>query len=75
MPAPLAHARAILVARLERLVTLTEVYRGDINDTGVRMLSHAIDATMGDLEDAGLSGVEIGKIVSHAREAVRKDQP
>ena len=35
--------------------------------TWVRLLDRCIVATMGDLEDAGLSGVEIGRIVKDAR--------
>ena len=58
--------------RLARLVRLREVYekwRGLVDEQRIRLLDQSIVATMGDLEDAGLSGVEIGRIVSEARKS------
>ena len=59
-----------LRARLARLVATrdaTEQWRAYVDPARVLLLDRCIVATMGDLEDAGLSGVEIGRLVQDAR--------
>ena len=60
----------ILRRRLARLVALRdahEAWSAYVDPRRTRLLDAAIVTTMHDLEDAGLSGVEIGRIVSAAR--------
>ena len=55
------------LARLVRLREAAEPWRAYVDPARIRLLERAIVATMGDLEDAGLSGVEIGRLVQDAR--------
>ena len=55
------------LARLVRLRERVEPWRAYVDPARIQLLDRCIVATMGDLEDAGLSGVEIGRLVQEAR--------
>ena len=65
----LLHSLSRRLARLVPLRDTTEEWRAYVDPARIRLLDQSIVATMGDLEDAGLSGVEIGRIVSEARKS------